>query len=73
MITDLPPSHYHNAILVVVDRLTKQALFIPTAKSMAAPDIAVLSSSPWFGFTVFQRRSLAIGIQCSHRTFGGGC
>ena len=41
-ITDLPPSHYHDAILVVVDRLTKQALFISTAKSMAAPDVAAL-------------------------------
>ena len=41
-ITDLPPSHYHDAILVVVDMLTKLALFIPTAKSMAAPDVASL-------------------------------
>ena len=37
-ITDLPPRHYHDAVLVVVDRLTKQTLFIPTTKSMAAPD-----------------------------------
>ena len=41
-ITDLPPSHYHDAILVVVECLTKQALFIPTTKSMAAPDVAAL-------------------------------
>ena len=41
-ITDLPPSHYHDAVLVVVDRLTKQAIFIPTTKSMAAPDVATL-------------------------------
>ena len=41
-ITDLPPSHYHDDILVVVDRLTKHALFIPTTKSMAAPDVATL-------------------------------
>ena len=41
-ITDLPPSHYHDAILVVVDRLTKHAVFIPTTKSMAAPDVAAL-------------------------------
>ena len=41
-ITDLPPSHYHDAILVVVDRLTKGAQFIPTTKSMAAPDVASL-------------------------------
>ena len=41
-ITDLPPSHYHDAILVVVDRLTKQAIFIATTKSMSAPDVASL-------------------------------
>ena len=41
-ITDLPPSRYHDAILVVVDRLTKQAIFIPTTKSMSTPDVAAL-------------------------------
>ena len=41
-ITDLPPSHYHDAIPVVVDRLTKMALFIPTTKSMSAPEVASL-------------------------------
>ena len=42
-ITDLSPNHYHDAILVVVDRLTKPALFIPITKFMAAPDVAALS------------------------------
>ena len=32
-ITDLPHSLYNDAILVVVDRLTKMAIFIPTTKS----------------------------------------
>ena len=41
-ITDLPPSNYHDAILVVVDRLTKMAIFIPTTKSMSADDVATL-------------------------------
>ena len=41
-ITDLPPSQYHDAVLVVVDRLTKLAIFIPTTKSMAAPDVTSL-------------------------------
>ena len=41
-ITDLPPSLYQDAILVVVDRLTKMAIFIPTTKSMPAPDVASL-------------------------------
>ena len=41
-ITDLPPSHYHDAILVMVDRLSKMALLIPTTKSMAASKVASL-------------------------------
>ena len=41
-ITDLPPSQCHDAILVIVDRLTKQTIFIPTTKSMSAPDVAAL-------------------------------
>ena len=38
----MPPSNYHDAILVVVDRLTKQAIFIATTKSMSAADVATL-------------------------------
>ena len=34
-ITHLPPSHYHDAILMVVDRLTKHALFVKTLRSMS--------------------------------------
>ena len=41
-ITDLPPSNYHDAILVVVDRLTKMAIFIPTTKAMPADRVATL-------------------------------
>src|SRR5258708_18646383 len=41
-ITNLPPSHSYDAILVVVDRLTKQAHFIPTHKSLNAPSLAQL-------------------------------
>ena len=41
-ITYLPPSDYHDAILVVVDRVTKQAHFIPTTKAMAAPEVAAI-------------------------------
>ena len=39
---DQPPSDYHDAILVVVDRLTKQAHFIPTTKAMAALEVAAV-------------------------------
>ena len=41
-IMELPPSNYHDAILVVVDRQTKIAIFIPTIKSIPAPDVATL-------------------------------
>ena len=41
-ITNIPPSHYHDAILVVVCRLTKMSIFIKTTKSMPAPDVAAL-------------------------------
>jgi hypothetical protein len=41
-ITDLPISHSFDAILVVVDRLSKQAHFIPTHKSLDAPGLAQL-------------------------------
>ena len=54
-IRDLPPSHYHDAILVVVDRLTKQAHFIPTTKSMAALAVAAL-----FVHLVVRQLTLAI-------------
>src|SRR5258708_19013969 len=41
-LTDLPQSHVFNSILMVVDRLTKQAHFIPTHKSLNAPGLAQL-------------------------------
>src|SRR5260221_7724626 len=41
-ITDLPTSHGYDTLLVVVDRLSKQAHFIPSIKSLDAPDLARL-------------------------------
>ncbi len=41
-ISDLPTSHGLNTLLVVIDRLSKQAHFIPTVKSLDAPDLAQL-------------------------------
>ncbi len=41
-ITNLPQSHAFDSILMVVDRLTKQAHFIPTHKSLNAPGLAQL-------------------------------
>ena len=41
-IEHLPPSSGFSAILVVVDRLTKQAIFIPTHDEIDAPELAKL-------------------------------
>src|SRR6201999_284272 len=41
-ITDLPKSDSFDTILVIVDRLTKMALFIPTTKSVTAEQFADL-------------------------------
>jgi len=41
-IEQLPPSENFTEILVIVDRLTKQAVFIPTHRSIDAPGVADL-------------------------------
>jgi hypothetical protein len=41
-IEHLPPSSTHTAILVVVDRMTKQSIFIPTFDTISAPELAKL-------------------------------
>ena len=41
-ITSLPPSESYNAILVVVDRFTKMAVFIPTTNNCTAAEFAKL-------------------------------
>jgi hypothetical protein len=41
-ITDLPSSNDFDSILVVVDRLSKSAHFIPTKKTLSAPEFAKL-------------------------------
>src|SRR5258708_789982 len=41
-IEQLPASEGHTAILVIVDRLTKQSLFIPTHNSIDSPELAQL-------------------------------
>ena len=56
-ITDLPISHEFDTLLVVVDRLSKQAHFIPTIKSLDAPDLARLFIS-----TVFKLHGLPLNI-----------
>src|SRR5258708_40101244 len=41
-IEQLPASEVHTAILVIVDRLTKQSLFIPTHDSIDSPELTQL-------------------------------
>ena len=41
-ITDLPLSHGFDSLLVVVDRLSKQAHFVPTVKTLDAAGLAQL-------------------------------
>ena len=39
-IEHLPESHGHTAILVIMDRLTKQGIFIPTVDEITVPELA---------------------------------
>ena len=49
LITDLPPTkHGHDAVLTIVDRLTKFVRFIPTTKGTGAGPIASLVRKEWF-------------------------
>ena len=41
-IEGLPESDGYDSILVVVDRLTKMAVFVPTRKTLNAPELAYL-------------------------------
>ena len=41
-IEQLPPSSDYSAILVIVDRLTKQALFLPTTDNVTSEEVAQL-------------------------------
>ena len=56
-ITDLPLSHGSDTLLVVVDRLSKQAHFIPTVKALDAPGLARLYIT-----TVFKLHGLPASI-----------
>src|SRR5258705_13032264 len=47
-ITDLPPSHGFDTLLVVVDRLSKQSHFIPMIRSLDAPGLTQLYVSSIF-------------------------
>ena len=50
-ITDLPPSkrysQVYDCILVVIDRLTKMARYIPVTKKLDAAGLAVINPWTW--------------------------
>lgn len=57
LIEHLPESNGHNAILVIVDRLTKMAIFVPTSTSMDAAELAQL-----YVTHVFSKHGLPLNI-----------
>ena len=60
-ITDLPPLHGFDTLLVVVDCLSKQSHFIPMIQSLDAPGLAQLYIS-----TVFKLHRLPASIVSNH-------
>ncbi|EAL17174.1 hypothetical protein CNBN1990 [Cryptococcus deneoformans B-3501A] len=58
LIEQLPPSHGYNTILVIVDRLTKMALFIPTTTSLNTEELAQL-----YVTHVFSKHGIPTSIQ----------
>ena len=58
-IEHLPESDGHTAILVIVDRLTKQGIFIPTVYEINAPELARL-----FIIHVFSKHGVPAHVTC---------
>ena len=62
-IEQLPTSSGFTAILVVVDRLSKQALFIPTHDTITSPELAQL-----FLLHVFFKHGIPAHVTSDHST-----
>jgi hypothetical protein len=58
-IEHLPESDGHTAILVIVDRLSKQGIFIPTVNEITAPQLAQL-----FVIHVFSKHGVPLHVTC---------
>ncbi|GJP46357.1 hypothetical protein CLOM_g5654, partial [Closterium sp. NIES-68] len=70
-VTGLPAGPSGNdAVLVVVDRLTKMAHFAPCRTTITAEETAACSSRPSFAYTGYQQQSLAIEIRSSRQNSG---
>jgi hypothetical protein len=60
-IKHLPESDGHTAILVIVDQLSKQGIFIPTVDKITAPQLAQL-----FVIHVFSKHGVPSHVTCDH-------
>jgi hypothetical protein len=58
-IKHLPESDGHTAILVIMDRLSKQGIFIPTVDEITAPQLAQL-----FVIHVFSKHGVPSHVTC---------
>src|SRR6202041_1383234 len=58
-IEHLPNSNGHTALLVVIDRLSKQGIFIPTMDDITAPELARL-----FIIHVFSKHRVPTHVTC---------
>ena len=59
LIEHLPNSSGHTALLVVVDRLSKQGIFIPTTDDITAPELTRL-----FIIHVFSKHGVPAHVTC---------
>ena len=62
-IEKLPPSSGYTSILVIVDHLSKQSLFIPTHNTIMSPQLAQL-----FVLHVFSKHSVPSHVTSDHGT-----
>ena len=62
-IKHLPASSGYTSILVIVDRLSKQGIFIPTVDEITAPQLAKL-----FVMHVFSKHGVPAHVTCDRRS-----